>query len=430
MDYKDKDGRPLVKWSTPEQAFDAWCAFSKGWVCDYSGLSYDILRGGSGIPWPCNDQYPRGCERLYTDLVFPTSSGSCQTYGHDLETGAAVSGDEYKANDPAGRAILKPAEYKPPFEEACAEFPFILTTGRLIYHFHSRTKTARSKELQEAAPQAFAQIASQDAARLGINDGEPVEVFSRRGKIVVPARVGDIIPGHIFIPFHYGYWDAHDAQTAANELTLTAWDPVSKQPIFKTTAVNLRKVAGDTNDQVKHVKEELSHAKTLMKETTDKAIGKAHKPYRRFVDMIGMCIECNRELDEFLKVLSKEYFEEVDFAHSMMTLASFSHESNELIKPFIDKYGEGSIDEPKRLRKSFTPVLPDAYGMIRDLQRLYILTYHAQSALMLLDKCAHALRDADMVHACQKALELNKRQHSFIKTQLEHRAAAVLTTKW
>jgi ferredoxin-nitrate reductase len=75
-----------------------------------------------------------------------------------------------------------------------------------------------------------------------------VEVTSRRGKVVEPVRIGNIIPGHVFIPFHYGYWDKPGRSRAANELTITEWDPVSKQPHFKYAAVNLQK-AGESNTQ-------------------------------------------------------------------------------------------------------------------------------------------------------------------------------------
>jgi anaerobic selenocysteine-containing dehydrogenase len=85
------------------------------------------------------------------------------------------------------------------------------------------------------------QISKEDAARYGIAEGDMVEVESRRGKVIEPARIGDIIPGHVFIPFHYGYWDNPGRSRAANELTLTEWDPVSKQPQFKFSAVKIKK---------------------------------------------------------------------------------------------------------------------------------------------------------------------------------------------
>jgi ferredoxin-nitrate reductase len=241
MGFKDKDGQPLVKWTDAEGAFEGWKESSRGRPCDYTGLTYAKLTGGSGIQWPCNKQYPDGKERLYTDGVFNTDPDYCELYGHDLATGATITAEQYKANNPQGRAIIKAADYVPPKEEPNGDYPLWLTTGRVAYHFHTRTKTARSPELHSAAPDAYVQLSPEDAERYDIVEGDMVEVTSRRGKIVAPARIGDILPGHIFVPFHYGYWDKEDRSRAANEMTITAWDPVSKQPHFKYGAVKIRK---------------------------------------------------------------------------------------------------------------------------------------------------------------------------------------------
>src|SRR5947209_2726895 len=205
MNFRDKDGAPLVKWADAEGAFEHWKEFSRGWPCDYSGMSYAKLSEGSGIQWPCNEEHPDGKERLYTDFIFPTSADKCEAFGHDIETGAARTPEEYKANDPKGRAILKAAHYSPPQEAPDEKYPFWLTTGREVYHWHTRTKTARSVELDAAAPEAFVEISKQDAARLKIQDGDLLEVASRRGNVRAPAKVCDIIPCNVFIPFHYGY---------------------------------------------------------------------------------------------------------------------------------------------------------------------------------------------------------------------------------
>ncbi len=242
MGFRDKDGAPLIKWSDPEGAFEHWKLCSKGRPCDYSGLSYAKLREGSGIPWPCNDEHPDGAARLYTDGVFRTGAEECELYGHDLLTGAAITGEEYRGRDPRGRAVIKPAEYVPPIEEPDEDYPYWLTTGRVVYHFHTRTKTGRAKALQAAAPDAFVQISATDAQREGIGEGDMIEVRSRRGRIEAHARVGGILEGHVFVPFHYGSWDDESRPRAANELTITGWDAVSKQPHFKFAAVRIRKV--------------------------------------------------------------------------------------------------------------------------------------------------------------------------------------------
>jgi ferredoxin-nitrate reductase len=250
MDFRDRDGAPLVKWEDAAGAFDSWRECSRGRPCDYSGMSHDLLRDHGPIQWPCTERYPLGKERQYEDGVFNTAADFCETYGHDLATGAAVTPEQYAAKDPKGRAIIKGAEYFPPPEEPDDAYPFLLTTGRVVHHFHTRTKTGRSPALNAAAPRAFVEMAEADADRLGVTDGELVEVRSRRGRVVVPARFGGIEPGVVFLPFHYGDDGDDDQPTEANRLTISGWDPVSKQPFFKYAAVALRAVRGtDASDE-------------------------------------------------------------------------------------------------------------------------------------------------------------------------------------
>jgi anaerobic selenocysteine-containing dehydrogenase len=249
MDFKDKDGQPLIKWDDPESCFEAWKECSRGRPCDYTGITYDRLRGGSGIQWPCNDEHPEGTERLYRDADFNTQTDNCEWYGLDLITGADNSEMEHKAMNPDGRAIILPARYLPPHEPPSGEYPFIYTTGRTVYHFHTRTKTARAPQLQNAAPDAWVEINPSDAESLGVGEGDLLRVETPRGNLEARARISGIREGVVFAPFHYGYFDAPEGDSpeehprAANELTITDWDPVSKQPIFKVAAARVTKVA-------------------------------------------------------------------------------------------------------------------------------------------------------------------------------------------
>jgi ferredoxin-nitrate reductase len=252
LGLQDKDGAPLIKWSTPEECFDAFKEMTRGRPCDYSGLTYDKLRGGSGIQWPCTSSAPDGTERLYVDHVFNTNTEYAEDWGHDLMTGATQEKKHYAELDPAGRAILKAAHYTEPFEPIREEFPLLLVTGRTVYHWHTRTKTGRVPELDRAAPEPWVELSEGDADGLGIGEGNWVRVTSPRGVVEAKARVSGIRSGVVFIPFHYGYWDSPEGDEpngrprAANELTITAWDPVSKQPIFKTAAVRVERIeAGD-----------------------------------------------------------------------------------------------------------------------------------------------------------------------------------------
>jgi len=249
MDFRDKDGEPLIKWEHPEEAFEAWKECTRGRPCDYTGLTYEKLRGGSGVQWPCNEEHPDGTERLYGDADFNTRTADCETYGHDLLAGAVNSEADHRAIGPEGRAFLKAAPYTPPHEEPGEEYPFRLNTGRTIYHFHTRTKTARAPQLQNAAPEAWVEVSPTDAESLGVSEGDTVRVESSRGRLEAKARVSGIRDGVVFAPFHYGYFDqkggdAPDGHArAANELTITEWDPVSKQPLFKSGAVRVTKMA-------------------------------------------------------------------------------------------------------------------------------------------------------------------------------------------
>ena len=240
MDFRDKDGGPLVRWTDAAGAFDAWKECSRGRPCDYSGMSHARLREQGPLQWPCNDSHPDGRERQYEDGIFNTAAAYCETYGHDLATGAAITAEEYAARDPGGRAVIKGAEYLPPPEEPDEAYPFLLTTGRVTHHFHTRTKTGRSPALNAAAPTVFVEMADGDAERLGITEGDVVEISSRRGSAVAPVRLGGIEPGLVFMPFHYGDDGDDDKPTAANRLTMSGWDPVSKQPHFKYAAVSIR----------------------------------------------------------------------------------------------------------------------------------------------------------------------------------------------
>jgi anaerobic selenocysteine-containing dehydrogenase len=246
MGFQDKDDQPLVHWTDPESAFVAWQRCSAGRPCDYTGLSYELLRGGSGVQWPCTAEAPQGTERLYADGVAWAKPDDCESFGRDLITGASVEGTEYRALNPDGKAIIKAAEYVPPHEDASKEYPHQLITGRTIYHFHTRTKTGRTPELQQAAPTVWVELAAEDADELGATEGDLVDIRSPRGTLRAAVRISELRPGTVFVPFHYGYWESTGAGpadgepgSAANELTITDWDPVSKQPLFKTSAARI-----------------------------------------------------------------------------------------------------------------------------------------------------------------------------------------------
>jgi formate dehydrogenase major subunit len=126
-------------------------------------------------------------------------------------------------------------EYRPPAEVADAEYPFTLMTGRLIFHYHTRTQTGRTKILNYEVPEGYVQINVEDAKRLGIKNGEKIKLRSRRGESLPVARVTDeVAPGVLMMTMHF--------PNGANALTNTALDPMSKMPELKHCAVAVEKI--------------------------------------------------------------------------------------------------------------------------------------------------------------------------------------------
>ncbi|MEV7804122.1 molybdopterin-dependent oxidoreductase [Microbispora sp. NPDC088329] len=243
MDLRDRDGRPLVHWTDAESAFEAWKACSRGRPCDHTGITYERLRAG-GVQWPCTPAGSQGAERLYAGGCFATGPGRCQTFGADLATGAEYGEERYRAEDPGGRAFLHAADFEPSPEVADDEHPLVLTTRRALRRF-----PARLARLGAAVPEPFPaepclEVHPGDAAVLGVEDGDLVRVESPRGVLEAVARLSGVRPGAVVLLLD-GQGEA--TARAAAELTLTAWDPVSRRPLRTATAVRLVK-AGRRGD--------------------------------------------------------------------------------------------------------------------------------------------------------------------------------------
>ncbi len=195
-------------WTRPEDAFNEWRRVSSGRLCDYSGISYDLLAREGAVQWPLREGVaPKGPSRLYADGIFKT---------HD------------------GRARLICAEWAPFPEQPGSGYPFILNTGRTVEHWHTRTKTREVPILERLSPRAWLEINPRDAKRLGLSSHEAVDVISRRGRArAVELRLTEITaPGQVFMPFHF-------FETNVNEITQSAFDPVSREPNYKQCAVRV-----------------------------------------------------------------------------------------------------------------------------------------------------------------------------------------------
>lgn len=171
----------------------------------YAGLSHERLEREGGIQWPCPTPEHPGTPILHTE----------------------------KFSRGLGR--FHAVQFRPPVEKADAEYPFILTTGRILQHYHTGTMTRRVKGLNHIVPEAFCELNPQDAEGLKVADGDYLKVASRRGEIKVKARVTDrVAKGEVFIPFHF-------AEASANVLTAANVDPLAKIPEFKVSAVKIAK---------------------------------------------------------------------------------------------------------------------------------------------------------------------------------------------
>ena len=238
--FRDKAGQSLITYTTPEACFNEWKNVSKGRPCDMSGMTYAKLESNNGIAWPSTTTNVLGGTRLYTNGVFNTNWDKAQ-YG--TSASAPWIDPENKS-----RAYLWAVDYVAPPEVPDATYPFWLNTGRVIEHFHSRTKTKRVAQLHEMVPENYVEIHPNDAAALGVTTGNLVAVSSRRGSITVKCKVTDTVAqGAVFIPMHFGDLDPSDVaqnngrQVAVNRLTMNWVDPVCGQPIYKHCAVKLAK---------------------------------------------------------------------------------------------------------------------------------------------------------------------------------------------
>lgn len=128
-------------------------------------------------------------------------------------------------------------DWTPPAEVPDTEYPFTLSTGRRLYHYHTRTQTGRAKGLNELLPEEYADISEIDAKRLDIEHGEMIIVKSRRGSVTVKAQVSDrISKGLVWMAMHY-------FENNANWLTTRAGDTVTKTPEYKACAVSIEKIS-------------------------------------------------------------------------------------------------------------------------------------------------------------------------------------------
>jgi assimilatory nitrate reductase catalytic subunit len=203
-------------YSSPKEIFSELRRASKGSPSDYSGMTWERIDENNGIFWPCPDEKHPGTPRLYEGGKF----------GH-----------------PDGKAHFMPVEWRPSAEMPDAEYPIILTTGRVVSHFLSGTQTRRIGALMNQYEQPRCEIHPRLAEQLGIADSDFVKVESRRGQVVVRAMlVKTIRPDTVFVPYHW------PLDRSANNMTVRAIDPISNIPEFKICAVRVSKTEAPADE--------------------------------------------------------------------------------------------------------------------------------------------------------------------------------------
>jgi assimilatory nitrate reductase catalytic subunit len=199
------------KFSTePRVMFDELRRATEGGIADYSGVTYENIAAHDGVFWPCNDKTDAaGTPRVFLD----------------------------KFATPDGRARFHATPHRAAAEEPCEEFPLFLTTGRVMAQYQSGTQTRRIRALNQTSGEAFVELHPDLALELNIENGERVQVQTRRGEVKVEARVVDTIRADtLFLPFHW---------PGINALTNAALDPTSRMPEFKLCAARLSKVTSE-----------------------------------------------------------------------------------------------------------------------------------------------------------------------------------------
>ena len=207
-----ENGQKIHFPDTPEGAFNEMKQLSKGAgrTLDISGMSHDLIEEARGIQWPYREGFEggKGDPRLYTDGVFQTADG--------------------KAN-------LIPLPFIDNNERPCDDYPFWMNSGRVVEHFHTRTRTGKLGNLNKFSPTPYMEMNPDAAAELGVKHQSYVRIVSRRGDAVVMVQLTQRVPYNmVFIPFHF-----HDC---VNRVSLGLLDPHSRQPAFKQCSIRIEPV--------------------------------------------------------------------------------------------------------------------------------------------------------------------------------------------
>ncbi|MEO6456314.1 MAG: molybdopterin-dependent oxidoreductase [Ginsengibacter sp.] len=211
--FAKKMGYEGFDYKNAAEIYEEHCRLTAGTNIDISGLSHEILKEKRSVQWPyTKDEKGFGSARLYTDKKFHT---------------------------PSQKAIIHACDDLNRSEQTSDDLPLILTTGRIRDQWHTMTKTGKVSKLKQHVANSFLEIHPADAAKRNINENDLVEIFNERGTVRVKAKLSeDIKKGVVFLPMHWGKILNNDLNRA-NNLTNNLIDPVSKEPDFKFSAVQV-----------------------------------------------------------------------------------------------------------------------------------------------------------------------------------------------
>ncbi|KAK5065342.1 hypothetical protein LTR84_001180 [Exophiala bonariae] len=348
---------------------------------------------------------------------------------------------QYQVLNPAGRAILKPCHYHAEFELTNDEYPLHLSTGRRPLHFHTRTKTGRTKELQEGDPEPYIQLAEQDARSRGIKEGDWLIVESRRGKVELKARVGLMAEGQVFVPFHFGYFDAQDGKArAANELTQERWDPVSKQPLFKSGAVKVTKVEKQDDGQVHIHEQQTSAIKCVEKTQKPHTAGSRSKPpqLERYLEFwLAIIFDAFKSLRSICDDLIPQVAQgDWEVSIGMQVMHRIITSCVDHFEPYVLKYravGDFGHDINDKLKDNLFPADvighfsgSESFDTLVVLQGFYTFLSQVEAHLITLSPSAQATWDKAFISAVAFVQTQVERMQAWTKQQLKSRGPQAL----
>ena len=224
MGFTEQVGGAADRLAYPRGGLRRLDAATAGRPVDYTGLSYDRLRGPTGIPWPVNEEHPDGTDRLYADGVFPTDTDYCETYGHDLAHRRHGHRDRAPGDEPCRPGVPEGRGVHPGARGAVRGLSAAVhdRPHRLpVPHPHQDRPLRRPQP--GGAGRVGRALATQTPRSGGSEEGDWVRVASPRGAIDVRARVGNVMEGAVFAPFHYGRWEPDADSAAVTRMPAAGW---------------------------------------------------------------------------------------------------------------------------------------------------------------------------------------------------------------